>query len=141
MITKKNIKTNGSVYMYTMFFVIAMFSMLMLLLRVSLNNSVPVFTNLNTINLYHVARSGVDLFVHQLKFDRYLQSFNRNFKDMYYVNVTLVANNRIMSTSRRIGYSQTITIYAYFYIYRYYDEYFDKYRETIRIINMYQPLQ
>ena len=100
----KNKKNKGSVYIYTMFFVIAMFSMIMLLLRVSLNNAVPTFTNVSNVNLYHAARSGIDLFLYRLQKDYSLTQFNNDFNYNYRVQVQL-QSNRIISIATGHGFS------------------------------------
>ena len=59
-----NRHTQGSVYLYTLFFVVSLFAVLMLLLQVTLNNATPVYTNAHTVGMYHAGRSAVDLFVY-----------------------------------------------------------------------------
>lgn len=56
--------TQGSVYLYTLFWVMSLFAMLTVLLQVLMHNATPVFTTAQTVKLYHAGRSAVDLFVY-----------------------------------------------------------------------------
>ena len=124
-----SVKQNkGSVYLYTLFFVMSLFALLALLLQVTINNATPVFTNAHTTGLYHAGRSGMNMFLYQ--WPQYqLTSDTLDFGD-YQV---LVSFNypQLTAAVTSSHTAQTLRFHAIV----------EEVSNGFRFINIYQPLQ
>ena len=121
-------QNKGSVYLYTLFFVMSLFALLALLLQITINNATPVFTNAHTIGLYHAGRSGIDLFLYHFPQGE-VASYPFDFGD--YQVLAQFTYPRLTATATSSHTAQTSRFHAVV----------EEVGDTLRVRNIYQPLQ